>query len=111
MFSNFASAQNFKNDGKAYPFYCELHVNLSLSKIRAYVTWTHQKDAEQLHEENGEIKIFASQIDALNYMAKRGWELVESHVSPSGDYYVLRKNVLSDEEAKEGLHFRSEFKK
>lgn len=74
-------------------------------------------------DENGEIIKFPTTVDLLNYMSKRGWELVFNPSFPlvhewggmGGSElayaFLFKKMVISDEEAKEGLYFSSDFKK
>lgn len=104
-----ANAQNYKNDGKPYAFYCKIYKSGS-SNIG--IRWPDNKKDNTLCNENGDEIKFNNVIDALTYMSKRGWELdAVTYIEPSRDKaYILKKMVTNDEEAKEGLYFTKDFK-
>lgn len=116
VFSLVVNAQNYKNDGKPYAFYCQLvgFKNLA-AQLRLKVLWNNMKDENNLRDENGEKIEFNTMVDAMNYMSKRGWDYVECVTYREGTnnvvHYIFRKFVTNDEEAKEGLYFESDFKK
>lgn len=106
-----ASAQNYKNDGKPYYFYCEMTAQLNLAgKLRLTLEWDKQRTTEYLRDDNGEKIEFASVVDMMNYMSKRGWEMNQTYVVQNVVRFLFRKLVTTDEEAKEGLHFKSDQK-
>ncbi len=116
VFSLVVNAQNYKNDGKPYAFYCQLvgFKNLA-AQLRLKVLWNNMKDENNLRDENGKKIEFTTMVDAMNYMSKRGWDYVECVTYKEGSnnvvHYIFRKYVTNDEEAKEGLYFESDFKK
>jgi len=116
VFSLVVNAQNYKNDGKPYAFYCQLvgFKNLA-AQLRLKVLWNNMKDENNLRDENGKKIEFNTMVDAMNYMSKRGWDYVECVTYKEGTnnvvHYIFRKYVTNDEEAKEGLYFESYFKK
>ena len=116
VFSLVVNAQNYKNDGKSYAFYCQLvgFKNLA-AQLRLKVLWNNMKDENNLRDENGKKIEFNTMVDAMNYMSKRGWDYVECVTYKEGTnnvvHYIFRKYVTNDEEAKEGLYFESDFKK
>lgn len=116
VFSLVVNAQNYKNDGKPYAFYCQLvgFKNLA-AQLRLKVLWNNMKDENNLRDENGKKIEFTTMVDAMNYMSKRGWDYVECVTYKEGTnnvvHYIFRKYVTNDEEAKEGLYFESDFKK
>lgn len=116
VFSLGVNAQNYKNDGKPYAFYCQLvgFKNLA-AQLRLKVLWNNMQDENNLRDENGKKIEFFSMVDAMNYMSKRGWDYVECVTYKEGTsnvvHYIFRKFVTNDEEAKEGLYFESDFKK
>ena len=62
-----ASAQNYKNDGKPYYFYCEMTAQLNLAgKLRLTLEWDKQRTTEYLRDDNGEKIEFASVVDMMN---------------------------------------------
>ena len=110
------SAQNYKNDGKPYAFYCQLVGFKNLNgQLRLKVLWNNIRTENNLRNENGEKIEFFTMVDAMNYMSKRGWDYVECVTYKDGSsnvvHYIFRKYVTNDEEAKEGLYFETDFKK
>ena len=67
-----------------------------------------------LVDENGEKMNFNSMIDAVNYLAKLGWELILAYpITPTQGmskdpvyHYILCKKVTSDEQIKEGINLK-----
>lgn len=105
-----ANAQNLKNDGKPYAFYCQLVGKLNLAaKLRVEILWDNKKGEHQLRDEKGEKIEFNSMVDGMNYMSKRGWDYVECVTYGNVVHYIFRKYVTNDEEAKEGLYFKEDF--
>ena len=105
-------AQNVKNDGKPYAFYCQLVGMKNLSdQLRLRILWNNIKTENNLRDENGKKIEFATMVDAMNYMSKRGWDYVECITYGNVVHYLFRKYVKTDEEAKEDLYFESDFKK
>lgn len=107
------NAQNYKKDGKPYPFYCQLlgQTNL-IGQLRLTIMWDNQPMENHLRDENGKKIEFNSMTHAMNYMAKRGWEYVDcvtySEAGKPTVHYIFKKYVVNDEEAKEGLRFKSD---
>lgn len=110
VFSLNIAAQNFKNDGKPYYFYCELTAVENLkAKILITLNWSN-KQIENVVDKNGERIQFNSTVDVLNYMSKRGWDLTQTYEYEGVLRFLFRKLVTNDDEAKEGLYFKSDFK-
>lgn len=66
-----------------------------------------------IDENNKELE-FGSLVDAANFMAKRGWRIINSYcmnVSPVAKCFVLEKQVSSDAETYDGLKLWYENKK
>ena len=102
------NAQNFKNDGKPYSSYCI---------ITNYIdSWIQIKGLglqyfKDLYDEKGEKVKATNDADALTYMSKWGWEFVSISIDNNSKCFILKKTVNNDNEAKEGLYFKSDFKK
>lgn len=112
MMSVSVNAQNYKNDGKPYAFFCMMQGFKNLSGVlRIQIIWNNKEKHEYLRDENGEKVEFKSIVDMLNYMSKRGWEYVEQIDYDKVHNYVFKKYVTNDAEAKEGLYFESDFEK
>ena len=110
VFSLVSYAQNFKNDGKPYSYFCEIY---RYGTTNIEIKWPENKKDTHLSDENGKLLEFNNVFEALNYMSKRGWELVSvTYVNErTGEKaYILKKMVSNDKEAKEGLYFDKDFK-
>lgn len=108
-----AYAQNYKNDGKPYAFFCQIVGEENLvGQLRIKVLWDNKKTEQNMRDEKGQKIEFGSMTDALNFFSKRGWEYVDcAFFGSKGNYtihYLMKKMVTSDEEAKEGLYFKGE---
>jgi hypothetical protein len=87
--------------------YCELVATPRLlsNRVTIDVDYGETRSAwrdNRLKEDNGRVKKFNSVIDALNFMAKDGWRLVNAFpVSTSNNtyvyHYVFRKSFLKSE--------------
>lgn len=53
--------------------------------------------SNNLKDETGKVKSFNSMMDAVNYMAEQGWELVSAYAVTSRNqdsyHYVMKKPV------------------
>lgn len=78
--------------------------NITVDFGQAYSFW---KDKRVLKDANGKAIKFNSSVDALNYMASFGWELVNAYsVIRSDDYkifYYVLKRELTEEEKQDDL--------
>lgn len=101
-----ANAQNYKNDGKPYDFFCMVQ---GFKNLAMEIIWDKKEKHEYLRNEKGEKIEFMSIVDMLNYMSKRGWTYVEQITYDKVHYYVFKKTVTNDSEAKEGIYFESDF--
>lgn len=115
-FSSLASAQNYKNDGKPYAYYCQIVGWVGLTgQFNFRILWDNKKLEDALCDENGNKVEFVTATEAMNYMTKRGWEYVECPIYDDFGrkdlfHYIFRKYVTTDEEAKEGLYFKEKRK-
>lgn len=94
-------AQSEKEEQRAYDVYCEMSIALGNHVIIG--------DYEQniIVDENGKEIKFTLPVRALSYMAKRGWEFV-SFLDTTNYNILLKKSILRDEQALEGLKFKKE---
>nr|DAK25068.1 MAG TPA: YfaZ precursor [Caudoviricetes sp.] len=69
---------------------------------------------QQLADENGKAKNFNSMVDAMNFMGKLGWDFEQAYVVTTGQqniyHWLLSKEVTKDEELKEGITTKEDFK-
>ena len=115
----------FAQEQAAQPYkaYCEIisfsrnlfsnKTTVELDFGQAASWWSTER---QLANENGEAITFNSVLDAVNYMSKRGWEVVEVYLVQSiskGEsgtpqyHWVLSKCVTDDSQIMEGLNTRA----
>ena len=56
-----------------------------------------QFQPDRLRSENGDVILFNSAMDALNYLNGYGWELFTIRGDSSGTYYVMRRKIASSD--------------
>ncbi|ATR90087.1 hypothetical protein CS544_02585 [Porphyromonas gingivalis] len=70
---------------------------------------------KELVDENGNPIKFNSMVDAMNYMARYGWEVNHTYAISHGNnhvyHFLLRKKYISDEDMVRGIVTRDQFKK
>lgn len=108
----FSYAKGFsQEDPMKVEQYCEVVATPRLlsTKVTIDIDYGEERSVwrdNRLKEENGRLKKFNSVIDALNYMGKEGWKLVNAFpVNTSGSsasisfvyHYVFKKSFLKSE--------------
>ena len=89
-----------------YPYYCTISGTYNLAmKIRLELEWGEQKQLAALRDENNKKIEFNNLTDILNYMSARGWQFVTELNYDGHIHYLLKKDVSSPEDAKQGLRF------
>ena len=89
-----------------HPYYCTISGTYNLAmKIRLELEWGEQKQLVALRNEEGKKIEFNNLTDILNYMSARGWQFVTELNYDGHIHYLLKKDVSSPEEAKQGLRF------
>ena len=87
-----------------YKVYCEISY-MPYQRI-AIVNIGSTIDA--IRDKNGKPIEFISILDAINYMAKFGWEIAEIYGIPKGNdkstYYFLCKEVSNEDDIAKGLN-------
>lgn len=87
-----------------YKVYCEISY-MPYQRI-AIVNIGSTIDA--IRDKNGKPIEFISVLDAINYMAKFGWEIAEIYGIPNGNdkstYYFLCKEVSNEDDIAKGLN-------
>lgn len=92
-----------------YPYYCTINGSYNLAmKLRIEIEWGDSKNEIHLRDEVGKKIEFNNLTDILNYMSARGWEFVTVTYYDKVVHYLLKKNVSSPEEAKQGLRFEAD---
>ena len=94
---------------KKYPYYCTIIVTYNLAlKVRFQLEWGEQKNLVALRDEKGKKIEFNNLTDILNYMSARGWQFVTALYDDKESSYLLKKDVSSPDEAKQGLRFSAD---
>lgn len=89
-----------------HPYYCTISGTRNLAnKIRLELEWGELKQNAALRDETGKKIEFNNLTDILNYMSARGWQFVTELNYDGHIHYLLKKDVSSPEEAKQGLRF------
>ena len=107
-----ACAQNYKNDGKPYAFYCQFIGEMQASgKVKPKrIIWDDIKGETKLTDKEGKVLEFNNMVELMNYMSKRGWTFVDCEIyGSSWYYYFFVKTVTNDKDAREGFYFESDF--
>jgi len=100
--------------------YCDLTAtsNLFSSKISVYVDFGQETSLlsdDRLVDENGNILLFNSMIDAMNYMSTLGWEFEQTYVVPTGsesklsgeDHWLMSKHAGEKGENAKGFRTKN----
>lgn len=68
--------------------------------------WSEYKD-KRLVDENGKAIKFNSMVDALNFMAKLGWEFQQAYVVTTNEqsvcHWLMKKTLKEGESIKKGI--------
>lgn len=60
---------------------------------------------QRVLDENDQVKVFNSMIDALNFMAERGWQFVQAYVITSGNqnvyHYMMKREIIPDDKTQD----------
>lgn len=105
-------------NGKEYPVYCDLmgYNSMGIGKLKVLLDFgavTSGKQYESIYGEDGKKMKFNTVIDAVNYLAKRGWVVKSNYDLSSGSkgtvlHFLLEKIVKNDSEIREGLTTKPE---
>lgn len=99
-------AQNFKKDGESYSCYCQLvSTENPDGSLDIRILFGNLKDAQKLCDFNGSTLSFKTIIEAINFMARRGWYYTEKDKIDSKVYLLFRKTIKNEKESLEGLYF------
>lgn len=107
-----AKAQSVNSPGEKYPVYCTIkgYNTWGIGKVKIMLDLGYKVTNYEtlIGDDNKQIK-FNTMMEAVNYMAKRGWVLDQIFFLSEGmskqnvANYVLRKEVTSDDQIREGL--------
>ena len=92
-----------------HPYYCTISGTRNLAnKVRLDLEWGEQKRLVALRDENNKKIEFNNLTDILNYMSSRGWQFVTELNYDVHIHCLLKKDVSSPEEGKQGLRFNTD---
>lgn len=103
--------------------YCELSgyckslsqkINVTIDFGQSTSLWAGYTN-QYIVDQNGKPKEFNSMIDAMNFMAKLGWNFEQAYVLQEGNsndiHWILSKDITNDEEFKKGFITKDEYQK
>ena len=100
------NAQNFKNNGEPYSFYCKLVCyEKTDGNVDISILFDNLTEGRKLRDFNGKPLNFRTILEAMNFMARRGWTYIEQEKKESKTYLLFRKFIKQEKEAFEGLYF------
>ena len=77
--------------------YMSSKVKVSIDIGQRTKLMSSNNDTARLKDKNGEVLVFNSIIDALNFMAAYGYEFIHSNIVPEGGenvyYYLMKKKA------------------
>ena len=106
LLSLFCSLNSFAQDTTKVEQYCELIATPRLlsNKVTIDIDYGEERSFWKDHrikDEDGKLKKFNSVIDALNFLGKSGWKLVNAFPVFSANtviyHYVFKKEFLKSE--------------
>ena len=107
-----AQAQSVNQPGEKYPVYCSVkgYNFWGVGKVKVQLDLGYKSsNFESLLDENGKQIKFNTMMEAINYMAKRGWELdqvcffTEGMSKTNVANYIMKKYITDDSQIREGL--------
>ena len=96
-------AQNTIDSNKPYYYYCEMTAEAKSGTGTISYLWMDKTERYIICDKDNQPIIFANVMQVVNHLSKVGWEYINREAIDSHIYYVLRKQVTKDEDAKNGL--------
>jgi hypothetical protein len=103
----FLSFTGYSQDTTKVEQYCEVVATgrILSNKVTIDIDYGEERSIwkdHRLKEEDGKLKKFNSVVDAINYLGKNGWNLVNAFPVSTGNghmvyHYVFKKNFLKSE--------------
>lgn len=94
--------------------YCEISGINAAADVLVYIDYGQRIGNSFNHvlldKETGEKIKFGSMIDALNYMSKYGWNLVQVYERNGQHFYLLSKKITNDSEFMDGITTKNTLK-
>lgn len=96
-------------------FSSEMKIIFDFGQNSSYSIWTDLNSKMKFVDKNGEIIDFNSMVDAMNFMAERGWYFQQAYSTirsgKSIEHWILYKDAENKEEAREGILTKEEYNK
>lgn len=108
-----SKAQSITQPGEKYPVYCNMkgYNTWGVGKVKVMLDIGFKTtNFESILDENGKQIKFNTMMEAINYMAKRGWVLDQVYFLTEGmskqnvANYIMKKMVTDDNQIREGLN-------
>lgn len=100
-----SSAQNTTENVKPYYFYLQMHpFAWAGSKEWRGEICLDSDDPDIICDAKNEKMAFSGPMQIVNYLTKVGWEFVSFESVNGHFYYIFRKLVIKDEDAKTGMN-------
>lgn len=103
----FISFHGYSQDTSKVEQYCEMVATARLlsNKVTINIDYGEAKSIwndNRLREENGKVRKFNTIVDALNYLGKNGWKLLNAFPVPSANqtaeyHYIFKQIFLKTE--------------
>lgn len=117
----------FQMSAQTRRFYCEIKgtekglsnkmkIIFDFGQNSSYGLWTQLNYDMKFVDEHGEEIEFNSMVDAMNYMAERGWKFQHAYSTyrynngTAIEHWILYKDANNREEAREGILTKEDFK-
>lgn len=104
MFSLPAFSQRVDKPGEPYDAFCKVFCQTT-GNYSIYIPNGYEGS---LYDKDGNLLKFKDMSDVFTYLSKNGWiyvSYIESNI------HLFKKQVKTDEEIKDGLYFKDDFKK
>lgn len=124
FYAQSANTEEYFNDNSNYKrVYCQLlgqgkflsnQVSVKVDFGQKTSFWNGGANQELVDEEGKNLS-FNSMVDAMNYMGSLGWKFQQAYVVTVNNqnvlHWLLYKDILDDEELKDGILIKEDFKK
>lgn len=99
------------NNESTYEFFIDVHLVWAGKNFVPHL-YFDDKASEYIYDASGEKLKFKSRSSIINHFTKLGWSFVQNVKASNGDeWFLLKKQVKTVQEAKEGLIFENDLKK
>lgn len=101
--------------GMEKEFSSDMKIIFDFGQNSSYSIWTNLNPKMKFVDKNGEVIDFNSMVDAMNFMAERGWCFQQAYSTfrsgKSIEHWILYKDAENKEKAREGILTKEEYNK